>query len=75
MSAGDPHVEVHDGDIIVLPGTSYRVVYQKGADMPWLMATSRSGRWEQGTPMTIIEFHASARKLANDKARELGWIV
>lgn len=39
------------------------------------LSTSRSGRWQQGTPMTQAEFHARAWKLANDKARELGWIV
>jgi hypothetical protein len=69
-------VEVRGGDIVVtLPGTSYRAVYHKPADKPGLIATSRFGRWQQGTPMTQPEFHARAWKLANDKARELGWIV
>jgi hypothetical protein len=36
---------------------------------------SRSGRWEQGTSMTTAEFYARAWKLANDKSRELGWII
>jgi hypothetical protein len=73
---GRLHIKVHDGDIVVtLPGTSYRAVYHKPADKPGLIATSRFGRWEQGTPMTLPEFHARAWKAANDKARELGWIV
>jgi hypothetical protein len=46
-----------------------------GRSKPGLIAKSRSGRWQQGTPMTQAEFHARAWKLANDKARELGWIV
>jgi hypothetical protein len=40
-----------------------------------LIATSRSGRWEKGTPMTQAEFYAQASEAANDKARKLGWIV
>ena len=73
---GNLRIEVRDDEIVVtLPGTSYRAVYHKPADKPGLIATFRSGRWEQGTSMTRAEFHARAWKLANDKARELGWIV
>jgi len=69
-------VEVRGGDIVVtLPGTSYRAVYHKPADKPGLIATSRSGQWQLGTPMTQAEFELRSWKLANDKARELGWIV
>jgi hypothetical protein len=72
----DLHVEVDGGEIVVtVPGTSYRAVYHRPANKPWLIATSRSGRWEKGTSMTTAEFYARAWKLANDKARELGWIV
>ena len=34
-----------------------------------------SGGEDHGAPMTQAEFHGRAWKLANDKARELGWIV
>jgi len=69
-------VEVRGGEIVVtLPGTSYRAVYHKPTDKPGLIATSRSGRWQQGTPMTQAEFHARAWRAANIKARELGWIA
>ena len=69
---GNLRIEVRDDEIIVtLPGTSYRAVYHKSADKPGLMATFRSGRWEQGTPMTPAG-STRAWKLANDKARELG---
>ena len=68
-------IEVRDDEIVVtLPGTSYRAVYHKPADKPGLIATFRSGRWEQGTPMTQAEFHARAWRAANIKARELGWL-
>jgi hypothetical protein len=69
------HVEVQGDEIrVTLSGTSFEVVYHKRADKPLLMATSRTGRWEKGTPMTQAEFHAHAWKAAHDKARELGWI-
>jgi hypothetical protein len=40
-----------------------------------LLTKSHSGREDQDAPMTQAEFHARAWKAANDKARELGWIV
>jgi hypothetical protein len=77
MSAGDLHVEVQGGDIVVsLPGSSYAVTYYRAAAFPQqLLTKSHSGRWDQGAPITTAEFHARAWKAANDKARELGWIV
>jgi hypothetical protein len=76
MGARDLHVEIQGEEMAIsLPGTGFEVVYHKPADKPGLMATSRSGRWEKGTPMTQAEFYARAWKAANDKARELGWIV
>jgi hypothetical protein len=70
-------VEVQGDDIIVtLPGTSYVVTYYRAAAFPQqLLTKSNSGREAQGAPMTQAEFHARAWKAANDKARELGWIV
>ena len=73
---GNLRIEVRADEIVVtLPGTSYRAVYHKPADKPGLIAAFRSGRWEQGTPMTQAEFHARAWRAANIKARELGWIA
>ena len=71
------HVEVQGDDIIVtLPGPSYVVTYYRAAAFPQqLLTKSHSGREAQGAPMTQAEFHARAWKAANDKARELGWIV
>ena len=70
-------VEVQGDDIIVtLPGTSYVVTYYRAAAFPQqLLTKSRSGRKDEGAPMTQAEFHARAWKAANRKARALGWIV
>ena len=70
-------VEVQGDDIIVtLPGPSYVVTYYRAAAFPQqLLTKSHSGREAQGAPMTQAEFLARAWKAANDKARELGWIV
>jgi len=71
------HVEVQGDDIVVtLPGASYVVTYYRAAAFAQqLLTKSYSGRDDQGAPMTQTEFHARAWKAANDKARELGWIV
>jgi len=73
----DVRVEVRGNEIIVsLPGSSYQVTYRKNiVDKSGLRATSRSGRWEKGTPITQAEFYAQAWEAANNKARKLGWIV
>jgi hypothetical protein len=70
-------VEVQGDDIIVtLPGTSYVVTYYRAAAFPQqLLTKSHSGREDEDAPMTQAEFHARAWKLANHKAREIGWIV
>ena len=69
----DVQVAVKDGAIIVtLPGTSFRVVYRKEAD-PWLLASDVHD--DPSLPITKFTFRARAWVAANDKARELGWIV
>jgi len=66
----DVQVAVKDGAIIVtLPGTSYCVVYRKGAD-PWLEI-----RDDPNSPISKFIFRARAWITADEKARELGWIV
>ena len=69
--------EVQGDDIVVtLAGTSCVVTYYRAAAFPrQLLTKSHSGREDQDAPMTQAEFHARAWKAANDKARELGWIV
>jgi hypothetical protein len=76
MTDPDLHVEVQGGDIVVtLPGTDYAATYYRATSFPQqLLSKSYSGREADGAPMTRAEFHTHAWKLANDKARELGWI-
>jgi hypothetical protein len=69
-------VEVRNQDMIVtMPGTSLRVVYRKPHRGSQLVARLDYFQNEQKGPITRAQFLACASKLANDKARELGWIV
>ena len=69
----DVQVAVEDGAIIVtLPGTSFCVVYRKGAD-PWLLVSDI--RDDPNSPISKYTFRARAWIAANEKARDLGWIV
>ena len=72
----DLHVEARDRDIIVtMPGTNFRVVYRKPDRGPQLVARLDYFQNEQKGPITRAQFLACAWKLANDKARQLGWIA
>ncbi len=65
---GNLRVEVVDDDIVVTqPGSNFSVVYYKPRDEPQLIV--------KGTPSGNYKFLARAWQAANDKARELGWIV
>jgi len=74
-SMTDPglNIEVHDADIIItMPGTSFKATYRrqdKGIDLNDVMRSDLSA------PISLREFIARADEAANDKARELGWIV
>ena len=71
------HIEVLDDEIVItLPGTNYAVTYYRATAFPQrLLTKSHSGGEDHDAPMTQAEFHGRAWRLANDKARELGWIV
>jgi hypothetical protein len=71
------HVEVLDDEIVItLPGTNYAVTYYRAIAFPQrLLTKSHSGGEDHDAPITQAEFHGRAWRLANDKARELGWIV
>jgi hypothetical protein len=70
------HAEVRDNDIIItLPGTSYAVTYYKVPNSPQLLAKSLPTKDDSRVPLTRAEFLTRAWKIANDKARELGWIA
>jgi hypothetical protein len=72
----DLHIEVRNGDIIVtMVGATYRVVYLKRHRQPELVARLDYFQSEQNGPIPRAEFLARAKRAANDRARELGWIV
>ena len=76
MTGAHLQVQVRDQDIIVtMPDTSFRVVYRKPNRGPQLVARLDYFQHDQKGPITRAQFLARAWKLANDKARELGWIV
>jgi hypothetical protein len=66
-------VEVEDDTIIVtLPGTNLRVIYGK-TKYSQLVTVDFLGDKDSGIP--LADFLARAWPVANDKAKELGWIV
>jgi hypothetical protein len=67
-------VEVQGDTIIVTMRGDFRVTYSKPADSAGLIASHFMHR-RPGNLSKRAEFLAKAWKLANDKARELGWIV
>ena len=62
-----------DTIVVTIPGTSYSVSYRKLHDTPWLVASEI--RDDPDSSMSKYTFRARAWTAANDKARELGWIV
>jgi len=58
--------------IVTMPGTSYSVTYHKRND-PWVFASNI--RDDHNSPISKWTFRARAWIAANEKARELGWIV
>ena len=69
------HVELRDQDLLItMPGTSLRVVYQK-PNRDRLVPRLDYFQREQKGPITRLQFLVRARKIADEKARELGWIV
>lgn len=70
-------VEVQGSEIVVsASGTDYYVVkYHKPANSPQILARSFPRKEDRSVSMTLADFLTAAYKLANDKARELGWIA
>ena len=68
-------VEVHGSEIVVTASDSdYVMTYHKPANSPQLLAKSFPRKEDRRVSMTLATFLTAACKLANDKARELGWI-
>jgi hypothetical protein len=69
-------VQLLDNNIVVtLPGYSYAVTYYKPPGSPGLLMKYSVTQNDLRLQMTAAEFLAEAWKLANNKARELRWIV
>ena len=76
MTQTELRIDVRQGEIIVtLPGTRYAVTYYKPANSAQLLAKNFPHKRDDHSPKSNAEFLAHAWKLANYKARELGWIV
>ena len=58
--------------IVTLLGTKFSVTYHK-RDVPWLIASDI--RDDPSSSISKFTFRAQAWAAANEKARELGWIV
>ena len=69
-------VQVIDHEIVVtVPGFRYSATYCKSYDARHLVARNVPITDDLRITMKKSEFLVAAKKLANDKARELGWIV
>jgi hypothetical protein len=67
-------VEVEDNGIIVtLPGTTFRVIYRESNDAPGLVKFALQA--DKNAGISQVDFLARAWRVANHKARELGWVV
>jgi hypothetical protein len=70
------HVELRGGEIVVTSSDAdYAVTYHRPVGSHGLIAKSCPRKEDRRVPMTLAEFLTAAWKLANNQARELGWIV
>ena len=69
-------VAVQGIEIVVTASDSdYVMTYHKPANSPQLLARSFPRKEDRRVSMTLADFLTAAWRLANDKARELGWIT
>jgi hypothetical protein len=72
----DLYVEVHGAEIVVaLPHSTHSATYRQSTDSRHLNLVEASSPEDPGSTMTPAEFLGLAWEAANDRARELGWIV
>jgi hypothetical protein len=72
MSRWDYDLNVSADEIVVtIPSTIYTVTYYKPHNSPQL----NPSKDDSSAPMTQAEFLAQAWRLANKKARKLGWFA
>jgi len=63
-----------DAIVVTMPGTNYSVIYRRVQSSPWLLASDLRddpNSSDQSTYIWGLEHWIAA----NEKARELGWIV
>jgi hypothetical protein len=69
-------IDVLGGNIMVsLPGSKYAVTYHEPRNSPQVLAKSLPTREDPHASMTQGEFLTLAWRVANDKAKAMGWIV
>jgi len=61
--------------VVTATDSDYVMTYHKPANSPQLLARSFPRKEDRRVSMTLADFLTSAYKLANDKARKLGWIA
>jgi hypothetical protein len=74
----EPHlrVQVLDDEIVVtVPGFRYSATYRNSYDARQLVARNVPITDDLRITLKKSEFLIKAKKLANERARELGWIV
>ena len=60
--------------VVTMPGTSYQVTFRQLADGLGISASHNMRQDDRAAPITRSEFLARAWRIADDKARELGWL-
>ena len=74
MSRWELDCQIQGNAIIVsMPDTGWSVTFYKSANSSQLLAGQREK--ERGGVMGEADFFCAGMELANDKARELGWIA
>ena len=61
--------------VITLAGTNYQITYRKLEDCPGVSGMHDLRQDDPEASLNRYEFLARAWRIANAKARELGWIV
>jgi hypothetical protein len=74
MVHSELRVDLEGDRVVTLTGTHLRASYTKSADTPQLVQSSHM-MIHNRTPLPREQFEALALEAANEKARELGWIV
>ena len=64
-----------DEIVVTMPGSIYSVTYYKPEDSAQLLAKCIADENDLRFRVTAGEFLGTAWRLANDKARQLGWVA